>query len=79
MASNGIGYANSPRSHSRSMGILHTYEPDTVGTEGWVGCALREIDPNGETPVTGVNVGQSLPRALVAPGVSVASVADLSA
>ena len=74
----GIGYANSPRSHFRSMDIWHTCEPDTVGTEGWLGRALREIDPNGENPVTGVNVGQALPRALVAPGVSVASVADLS-
>ncbi|MFP6651443.1 MAG: DUF1501 domain-containing protein [Dehalococcoidia bacterium] len=74
----GIGYANSPRSHFRSMDIWHTCEPDTVGTEGWLGRALREIDPNGENPVTGVNVDQALPRALVAPGVSVASVADLS-
>jgi hypothetical protein len=34
MAGNGIGHANSPRSHSRSMGILHTCEPDTVGLKG---------------------------------------------
>ena len=74
----GVGYANSPRSHFRSMDIWHTCEPDKVGTEGWLGRAMREIDPNGENPVTGVNIGQALPRALVAPGVSVASVADLS-
>ena len=74
----GIGYANSPRSHFRSMDIWHTCEPDTVGTEGWLGRAIREIDPSGENPVTSVNIGQALPRALVAPGVSVASVADLS-
>ena len=74
----GVGYANSPRSHFRSMDIWHTCEPDKVGTEGWLGRALRELDPNGENPVTGVNIGQALPRALVAPGVSVASVADLS-
>ena len=74
----GIGYANSPRSHFRSMDIWHTCEPDTVGTEGWLGRSLREIDPQGENPVTGVNVGQALPRAMVVPGVSVASVADLS-
>ena len=74
----GVGYANSPRSHFRSMDIWHTCEPDKVGTEGWLGRALREIDPKGENPVTGVNIGQSLPRALVAPGVSVASLADLS-
>ncbi len=74
----GIGYANSPRSHFRSMDIWHTCEPDTVGTEGWLGRALKNIDPNGENPVTGVNVDMALPRALVAPGVSVASVADLA-
>ena len=74
----GVGYENSPRSHFRSMDIWHTCEPDKVGTEGWLGRALREIDPEGENPVTGVNIGQALPRALVAPGVSVASVADVS-
>lgn len=74
----GVGYANSPRSHFRSMDIWHTCEPEKVGTEGWLARALREIDPSGENPITGVNVGQSLPRALVAPGVSVASVADVA-
>ena len=73
----GIGYENSPRSHFRSMDIWHTCEPDKVGTEGWLGRAIREVDPDGENPVTAVNIGQGLPRALVAPGVSVASVADL--
>jgi uncharacterized protein (DUF1501 family) len=74
----GIGYANSPRSHFRSMDIWHTCEPDKVGTEGWLGRAIREIDPKAENPITAVNIGQALPRALVAPRVSVASVADLS-
>jgi uncharacterized protein (DUF1501 family) len=75
----GVGYENSPRSHFRSMDIWHTCEPDKVGTEGWLGRALREIDPRGENPLTGVNIGQALPRALVAPRVPVASVADVSA
>ena len=74
----GVGYENSPRSHFRSMDIWHTCEPDKVGTEGWLGRALSHLDPKSENPVTGVNVGQALPRALVAPGVSVASVADVS-
>ena len=74
----GVGYENSPRSHFRSMDIWHTCEPDKVGTEGWLGRAIRELDPKGDNPITGVNIGQGLPRALVAPGVSVASVADLS-
>ena len=73
----GVGYENSSRSHFRSMDIWHTCEPDRIGTEGWLGRAIREIDPDGENPVLGVNIGQGLPRALAAPGVSVASVADL--
>ena len=40
----GIGYENSPRSHFRSMDIWHTCEPDKVGTEGWVGRVIRDLD-----------------------------------
>ena len=74
----GIGYANSPRSHFRSMDIWHTCEPEKIGTEGWVGRAVKDLDPYKENPITAVNVGHGLPRALAAPGVSSASVADLS-
>ena len=74
----GVGYENSPRSHFRSMDIWHTCEPDKVGTEGWLGRATRELDPNKENVLTAVNFGNGLPRALALPGVSVASVSDLS-
>jgi len=74
----GVGWENATRSHFRAMDIWHTAEPDKVGTEGWLGQAIRELDPEGANPVTAVNVGYGLPRALVAPNVSVASVADLS-
>jgi uncharacterized protein (DUF1501 family) len=74
----GVGWENATRSHFRAMDIWHTAEPDKVGTEGWLGQAIRELDPEGTNPVTAVNVGYGLPRALVAPNVSVASVADLS-
>ena len=73
----GIGYDNSPRSHFRSMDIWHTCEPDKVGTEGWLARATRDLDPNKENVLTTVNFGNGLPRALVMPGVSVASVSDL--
>ena len=73
----GIGYANSSRSHFRAMDIWHTCEPVGVGTEGWLGRTIREIDPNKENVLTAVNIGRGLPRALVAPGVPVASVGDL--
>ncbi|MEE8290354.1 MAG: DUF1501 domain-containing protein [Candidatus Tectomicrobia bacterium] len=73
----GVGYPNSVRSHFRSMDIWHTCEPDTMGTEGWLGLATRELDPHKENIVTAVSFGPSMFRALVAPGVPVACVDDL--
>ena len=73
----GIGYANSPRSHFRSMDIWHTCEPEKLGTEGWLGRATRDIDPNKENVLTTVSFGPSLFRALALPGVPVAVVDDL--
>src|SRR6266568_7318584 len=73
----GVGYPNPVRSHFRSMDIWHTCEPDKVGTEGWLGRAIRDIDPHKENVLTGVNFGRGLPRALAAPGVPVASVGNL--
>jgi len=73
----GIGYPNPNRSHFRSMDIWHTCEPTKVGEEGWVGRALRDLDPNKENVLTGVNFGRGLPRAMAAPGVPVASVGNL--
>ena len=73
----GVGYPNPSRSHFRSMDIWHTCEPDKVATEGWLGRALRDIDPEGENVVGGVNFGGVLPRALACPGVPIASVNDL--
>ena len=73
----GVGYENSPRSHFRSMDIWHTCEPETLGTEGWLGRAVRQIDPGKKNVVTAVSMGPSLFRALVAPGVPVATVENL--
>ncbi len=75
----GVGWAGSNRSHFRCMDIWHTAEPDEFATQGWLGKATRQIDPDGENPVTTVNVGQGLPRSLVADGVSVASVSNIEA
>ena len=74
---NGVGYPNPNRSHFRSMDIWHTCEPDKVGTEGWLGRVLRDLDPQGENVLPGVNFGRGLPRALALSGVPVASVAVL--
>jgi uncharacterized protein (DUF1501 family) len=73
----GIGYPKPNRSHFRSMDIWHTCEPDKVGTEGWLGRAIRDIDPRHENVLTGVNFGRGLPRALAVPGVPIASVGNL--
>ena len=73
----GIGYPNSSRSHFRAMDIWHTCEPDEIATEGWLGKAIRELDPNKENVLTGLNLGRGLPRAMAAPGVPVSSVGDL--
>ena len=74
---NGIGYASPSRSHFRARDIWHTAEPDKLVSEGWLGAAIRDLDPRGENVLTGVNFGRGLPRALVCQGVPVASVGTL--
>jgi uncharacterized protein (DUF1501 family) len=74
---NGIGYPHPDRSHFRSMDIWHTAEPEKIGKEGWLGRAIRALDPKGENVLTGVNFGRGLPRALGCRGVPVASVGNL--
>ena len=73
----GTGYPTPNRSHFRSMDIWHTCEPEKVGSEGWLGRAIQQIDPNKDNVLTGVNFGRGLPRAFVMPGVPVASVGNL--
>ena len=74
---NGIGYPNPNRSHFRSKDVWHTAEPEKVGMEGWLGATIRDLDPQGDNVLTGVNFGRGLPRALVCKGVPVASVGNL--
>ena len=73
----GVGYPTPNRSHFRSMDIWHTCEPEKMADEGWLGRAIRDLDPNKENVLTGVNFGRGLPKALAAPGVPVASVGSL--
>jgi uncharacterized protein (DUF1501 family) len=74
---NGIGYPHPDRSHFRSMDIWHTAEPEKIGKEGWLGRAIRALDPKGANVLTGINFGRGLPRALGCRGVPVASVGNL--
>ena len=73
----GVGYPDSSRSHFRGMDIWHTAEPNEIGMEGWLGQAVAQIDPKGENPLTCVNIGRGLPRAMSKPGVPITSVGDL--
>lgn len=73
----GIGYPNSSRSHFRGMDIMHTCEPDRISTEGWVAKLIQRLDPESRNPLTGVNIGRGLPRAMAAAGVTATSVGDL--
>ena len=74
---NGIGYPQPNRSHFRSRDIWYTAEPESIGAQGWLGAAIRDLDAKGENVLTGVNFGRGLPRALVCRGVPVASVGNL--
>jgi uncharacterized protein (DUF1501 family) len=73
----GVGYPTPNRSHFRSMDIWHTCEPEKIADEGWLGRAIRDLDPNSENVLTGVNFGRGLPRSMVAPQVPIASVGNL--
>ncbi len=75
---NGIGYPKPNRSHFRSMDIWHTAETVDVAPDGWLGRTIREIDPEHNNVVAGVNFGRGLPRALHCKGVPVASVGNLA-
>ena len=74
---NGIGYPAPNRSHFRSRDVWYTAEPESIGSQGWLGAALRDLDPAAENVLTGINIGRGLPRALICKGVPVASVGDL--
>ena len=74
---NGVGYPNPNRSHFRSMDVWHTAQPADIAPEGWLGQAIRELDPKSENVVMGVNFGRGLPRAMYAKDVPVASVGNL--
>ena len=74
---NGIGYPDPSRSHFRSRDIWYTAEPEKIGSVGWLGAAIRDLDADGQNVLTGVNFGRGLPRALVCKGVPVASVGNL--
>lgn len=74
---NGVGYPEPNRSHFRSMDIWHTAEPSKQLEEGWLGKAIRDLDPNRQNVVTGVSFGIGLPRAMYLRGTPVMAVSEL--
>ena len=63
----GVGYPNPSRSHFKSMEIWHTADPEgRVVRYGWVGRYFDSKCPVCEQPTGGVNVGPSMPLAMVA-------------
>ena len=54
---NGVGYPRPNRSHFRSMDIWHTAETVEIAPDGWLGRAVREIDPDHRNVIAGVNFG----------------------
>ena len=63
----GVGYPNPSRSHFKSMEIWHTADPEgRVVQYGWVGRYFDSKCPVCEQPTVGVNVGPSMPLAMVA-------------
>ena len=73
----GVGYPNHNRSHFKSMDIWHTASPANPSTNGWLGGALRELDPASANPAAAVAFGGGLPLALSASGTLAAAVDDL--
>ena len=63
----GVGYPNPSRSHFKSMEIWHTADPEgRVVRYGWIGRYFDSKCPVCEQPTVGVNIGQSMPLAMVA-------------
>ena len=73
----GVGYPDSSRSHFRARDVSYTCDDVDIGTEGWLGRAIRDLDPKAENVLTGINFGRGLHRAMNVRGVPVTSVGDL--
>lgn len=73
----GVGYPNPERSHFRSMEIWQTARPEGMSPVGWMGRYLDLTATNDDSPLKGVAVGASIPRALVASRAAVPAIESL--
>ena len=58
------------------MDIWHTARPDANGDQGWLGAFMSEVYKVGESPFQCVNIGNSIPKALLTPNAPAAAVQD---
>jgi uncharacterized protein (DUF1501 family) len=72
----GVGYPSPSRSHFRSMDIWHTARTDAGADQGWLGAFMSEVYKVGESPFQCVNMGTSIPKALLTPNAPAAAVQD---
>ncbi|MFN8524146.1 MAG: DUF1501 domain-containing protein [Chloroflexota bacterium] len=72
----GVGYPNPSRSHFRSMDIWHSARLDGGADEGWLGAFMSEVYKVGDSPFQCVNIGNSVPKALLGANVPAAAVQD---
>jgi uncharacterized protein (DUF1501 family) len=74
-----VGYPNPDRSHFRSMDIWQSGVPEKIEFTGWLGRYMDQAQATQPRPLMSLNIGGSLPRALVAEKAFTPSVVDLSA
>ncbi|MCE9529518.1 MAG: DUF1501 domain-containing protein [Planctomycetes bacterium] len=75
---NGCGYPSPSRSHFRSMEIWQTAAPEKQETLGWLGHYIDHALRGSQSMLKAVNIGQELPRALVADGMPVPSIQSIN-
>ncbi len=72
----GVGYPNPSRSHFRSMEIWHTARPEGSADQGWLGAFMAQVYQANESPFQCVNLGNSIPKAILTEYAPTAAVQD---
>jgi uncharacterized protein (DUF1501 family) len=72
----GVGYPSPSRSHFKSMDIWQTARTDGNADQGWLGAFMAEVYKVGESPFQCVNLGTSIPKALLTPHAPAAAIQD---
>jgi uncharacterized protein (DUF1501 family) len=73
----GVGYPNPNFSHFKAMDIWQTADPDGQAREGWLGRYFEGLTDADGHPLSGLNIGRSLPTAFRSDKASIASLESL--